>query len=465
MKRYALFLMLSAPAFSATVPAPVPDCMSTWNENVSIEIQYNRLDRYKRAIIARPVYGACSSILHLTYDGKGLREVPPNATTVGSINLDPYHRNTLAWIRRGSNYVFPPGYTAADYIRENPIPAFSVKLNRELTQKYGHGFAGEIYREWLLNQPRNSRARSAIRKSVNEYLARGKSFTKEILKAKSQNTVLLVSMGLGWDESPDQPFYVKDFLKQIAGAGMETIVLKRDAYGRVPDNIRELVPQIRNALNSSKNVMLMGLCKGMPELLAATAEVMKDRLDKNRQQIPSPSHGKITGIIGISPMMSGLYWADFEKQIVVADLLESLLEKLPGKAHMAAQYLNAVDTMSSPDINALYAESLPHLPADVTYLNFIGVIPDNGILKNDTTAMMPFIRGNEMLNIAKGANDGFIEYPKSQIRNEFGRKVFNVPLEGSHMITDGKFDELDFRQKINLEALYYGILNFALDQR
>ncbi|MFL5784485.1 MAG: hypothetical protein ACJ76H_07755 [Bacteriovoracaceae bacterium] len=454
MKIFLLGLLVSLSSLAVTQD-PIPDCMSTWDENVSIQLYYKKIDRYRRDILARVIHASCNSVLRP--GTQHFKTVASNATKIGEVVLDKFHQNTLFWIRRGSNYVLPIGYTAAKYVSEHPIQFYSTTLNRQLTEKYGNGFASEIYREWLLSRPENKLARTEIKASVREFLSKGPAFTSNEIRTRAQNTVLIVSMGLGWDESPEQPFYVKDFLKEIKAAGMETMILKRDAMGTVPENIRALVPQVNRIFLSGKQVMLMGLCKGMPELFAATAEVFK----------ANPAVKKrLRGVIGISPMMSGLYWADYQRNHPAVELLHFLLAMIPGKkTQSGSEYLTALQTMNSVEIDALYNDVRPQFPKDVPYVNLIGVIPDDGILKNDTTAMMPFIKANRMLNIGKGANDGFLEYPKSQISSAWGPKVFNIPLEGSHMITDGKFDELDFRNSKNLLGLYYGILRFTLDQR
>jgi hypothetical protein len=444
---------LTFPALAVTAD-PVPTCLSTWDENVSIELNYNKNDRYDRTIAARKVGASCSQILR---PGGPSKILPLSATEIDGIKLDKFHQNAIYWIRKGSNYVLPIGYTAKKYLFEHPIQTYSLKLNQELTQRFGHGFSGEIYREWLLSQWSNRHARDSIKTFLRDYLTKGGEFTKNDIRLRSQNTLLLVSMGLGWDEGPDQPFYVKDFLKQIQASGMETLILKRDAMGTIPENIRALIPQVHKALLTGKDIMVMGLCKGMPEVLAATAGVFKTRPDLRN---------KLKGVIGISPMMSGLYWADFQKANPGFELIHFLLELIPGKkAQSGSDYLTALETMNSTDVNELYKDVRPQIPTNIPFVNLVGVIPDNGILKNDTTAMMPFIKANKLLNIGKGANDGFLEYPKTQITSAWGTKVFNIPLEGSHMITDGKFDELDFRNPKNLLGLYYAILRFSLDQR
>lgn len=465
MKIYTLAFFMSSLTFAATAPQPVPHCLSSGNPKASIQLVYPSMDRYSRKILGRGIRAKCDDLYKPSLDGKLYQAMESNTTQVAGIQLDQFHKNVLSWIRRGSNYYFPPGYTASDYVNENPMPVYNVTINRQLTQRFGHGFAGEIYSEWLLKQPKNAQARMAIKKSIQEFLARGDASARNDIQSQSRNKILVVSMGLGWDESPNQPFYVKDFLKQIKQAGIETVILRRNSMGTIPDNSREITPQLRKILNSGKEVLLMALCKGMPELLTATAEIMKDRVDQDRRQLMKPGQSKITGIIGISPMMSGLYWADFYKENPAFELIHFLLDVIPGKKPQSgSDYITALETMDSEEMKDLYEKVLPSIPSDIPYVNVIGVIPDNGILKNDTTAMMPFIKANKMLNIASGANDGFLEFPKAQITQKWGKKIFNIPLEGSHMITDGKFDELDFRQEKNLNGLYYGILKFTLEQ-
>jgi hypothetical protein len=164
-------------------------------------------------------------------------------------------------------------------------------------------------------------------------------------------------------------------------------------------------------------------------------------------------------------MMGGLFWADARESSDLFDWINTTAQILPGnKSQMMNSYLIALESMTTERTGDLFHKIERDLPSDVPYLSVTGILPDNGKLtvKN---SMKAFVDGNSLLNIAKGANDGFMEYPRTAIPTSYSSRVYNIPVNGSHMIIDGYIDAYSLRIHQNEQAFYYGLLKFILDHR
>lgn len=447
---------------------PISSCYSIGKAG-SLLLKYNPIARYSRDVdaLVTPLNCSAGQVARIL---SGVDLLPWYDIEKFQSLLDnrPGLKAAVESIAKGSNVVIPASYSARDYLREHPISNYTRSLNIELTQKFGHGFSGQIYREYLLNNPANQKALSEIATNIRTYRSlQVKAVAAAEIKKLSSNTVLLVSMGLDWSDEVNQhtPDYIKKFLTKIQQAGIEVKFMRRNPVGLMEDNVKEIQPQVEAVLASGKNVVLLGMCKGMPELLAAVSESMKGNLDAKRMQVNKKGRGKVEGVVGMSPMMGGLYWADKRDGNGAFDLIEELTGELPGRTTtMISTYLDALESITSEKTQSLLNRIAPNLPADVAYIGLSGILPNNARLyvKN---SMKPFVDANRRLNIAKGANDGFLEYPKTAIPTSWSPRVFNVPVHGSHMLTDGAVNEYSLQNAENESALYYSLLKFILEKK
>lgn len=445
---------------------PVASCFEFSNNGGSLLLKFNPLDHYKRSISAIKMPYNCATS-QTTRVLSGIDIVPWK--DISKFQSYVQSSSTLTAmvdsIKNGSNVIIPKGYTAKQYLKEHPVSVYTKTLNVKLTKQFGHGFAGQFYREFLLQFSPNSAALNEIVTSLKNRRSMKSADAFNEIKNLSTNTVLLVSMGLDWsDEINDQtPDYIVKFLNKIKQTGITVQFLKRDPVGLLEDNAKKIIPQVEKTLASGKDVIILGMCKGMPEALAGVAASMKGRLTSDRSQLTFAGRGKVKGVIGLSPMMGGLYWADKRDQMEgIFDVIQTITGEIPNRTtEMFSDYLRALESITGERTANLFKEVTPNLPSDITYLGVTGILPNDGLLyvKN---SMKPFVDINRRLNLASGANDGFLEYPRTYIPGTYSRRVYNVPMHGSHMLTDGAVNEFSLLKPENEEAFYYSLLKFIL---
>ena len=445
-----------------------PRCLVVPGGEKNLFFKWKESDHYSREILAKVSSSDCENWKWIKETKLGWKPLSDTATTFEGIEITDQLKERLFTIRQGGRDFVPSYWSAKDYLQFNPIKEYTRATNIELTQKFGHGFSGAIYREWLLSQANNRSIRDQLVRDMKMHLGLGNKKSIEHLRSKMKNTVILVSMGLNWGDTINEktPNYVIEFFDQMKSLGMQTKILKRNPLGLLHDNIRELEPQVLSEIKSGKDVILFGLCKGAPEIMAATANVLKPYLDSNRKQTKLPEgYGHIAGVMHFSPMFSGIYWADFANQIPGLESLGSVLasQHLIPSVQEFAEWIKPLKTMDTKTVEPLVQQFTREMPSDITYFSAIGVIPGNGLIgANDTTAMNPFIEGNRKFNIAHGANDGFIQYPGLELPQTISENLIQIPMQGSHMLGDGKFEGFNLKKKENVLSLYRSILEIVV---
>ena len=156
------------------------------------------------------------------------------------------------------------------YIRENNITDYDFETNKEITKETNRYFSARVFKSLILKNNANKDLRNLVRDLMDHKL---------ILNKKLENTILVINMGLGWDDQnfKNQAVYVQNFITEIKLLGLETHFLERDAYGPLELNIETIKPQLRGLFRSHKKILFLSLCKGSPELLVSLAEVVEEK--------------------------------------------------------------------------------------------------------------------------------------------------------------------------------------------
>jgi hypothetical protein len=370
----------------------------------------------------------------------------------------------LEQVKRGGN-VYRSEPDGATYLAHHPIQKFTLETNRELSKKYGKGFAGEIYQAWIESQPANAAFRASYLETLSTLQAGARR--SDSLSKKAKGLHALVIMGLGWDQDlkPSTPFYVRDFVTEIQQTGIDTTILKRPALGTYEENVALLVPQIKERLRAGEDIILFGLCKGSTEMLAATSQVLSSYLDSERTQKNRPAgYGRIVAVINLSGMFRGTYLAELASSIHGTRTLGRVLRKMPfPKLEEAGEYERALPSISVAHLSEARSQFTTGLPSDAVYVEVVGVVPGNGLIANDTATMRTFQNMDRALHLAVGASDGFIEYPGNTLPDDVSSDHSVMVFNGTHMLTDGTvgpYDLSDRKTRINAyQALYEMVLD------
>jgi len=315
-----------------------------------------------------------------------------------------------------------------------------------LSGLYGRGFSGDVYKTVIENDGANARFKKYLSGWAHQ----------EILTntQKEKGPVVLVAFGLGWDPhlTPQTPSYVRDFFESLNNAGFQSKILITDPAAPIWDNMRVLEKQVRPYFESGRDVILVGLCKGAPEILAAADHILSPYLDKDRKQTRLPAHfGRLIGYVNLSGMIDGTYLADD-------------MSRIPGFIHLVdwaddhkmlrgkKEYARGLLSISHKSMNTFKAEFLDKLPSDAIYVNIVGVLTGSGKPPRKSV-MTPFFK----FNLASGANDGFIEYPEAELPHNIAPRMYTVAVHGSHLLTDGFFEDLSLDHKGVRDAFFNGL--------
>ncbi|MBL7714119.1 MAG: hypothetical protein JNL01_01550 [Bdellovibrionales bacterium] len=449
----ALFLLISSQAqagqgFRKCIPLESDrNLFLIWNES----------DLYAREIKYRISGHPCSNYSRVVNRRGLFKTLKPDQT---DIHLSKRTLAELDQVRRGATEPLDPEMTAFQFIRKNPIYNFTVESNQVLTAKYGHGFSQDVYREWVRIQGPNAIVQDQLFSRFQQMQGMSREQRNQHLRqANPTNAVLLVALGLNWEEEPneDSRDYVVAFFDLVRSLGIDVKILHRERYGTLEVNHDLLVPQIRDVLSQGRDVILYGLSKGAPEILSAASEVVGPYLDSNRHQTRLPmGWGRVSGAFLGSPMIGGAFVARaFGKR------------ERPGFRNFfsfigfddVAGTLNVLPSMSPKSMDRWMAPVYEKLPDDVRYLTASGVIGGNGLLVDDTTGMNAFISMNRKYRFSKAANDGFIEFPGTQLPVKKFTDSPLVLIQASHMILDGYWNGVSLRDTETRHAAFTTFLS------
>lgn len=392
-----------------------------------------------------------------------------------SIDVDSDLRERLRQARLGGNIYRPESIrTAKLFVEKNDITSYTKELNRDLAHKYGAGFSGDVYAEVLEKNPENKKLREETLGHMKDHL----NTTKESLDSELQNRfkgiTFVIVKGFAHDRDNDER--ISPLSKVLRGFGFEMLELVTNPYGRTLENANAIADQLEKAMKEGKQLIITSGSAATTQALGAIAQLNQKYNGKIQTQFP----GKVLAYLNLSGVVSGafqpeavtsnpLIWLAVKSKM--RDLIFGTEEELQQKKEAAAKldglakdaadveiqryerrlaYKSVKDSIGSfKDLSTKRIEKFitplaPSLPTDVLYYNLIGVNKENGIVKDRSLNYLQtkYVRGKYtrfFKNI--GANDGFIEYPGTELTPEMikGGQIYSLVFDASHPILDGNF--------------------------
>jgi hypothetical protein len=343
-------------------------------------------------------------------------------------------------------------FSVEDYLAANPIKEYTVETNRDLTRKYGQIFSALVFKH-LIEQEKSSQ--ELLQKVISDLNNKKKDNLLPNLKDKVR---LVVSFGLGWEEkySKYTPQYVINFLNDIKSLGLPVTFLSKDPFGTVAGNVQLMIPQVEEILKGKKDIIYISLCKGTPELFAATADVLQ-RLDQS-------STARIIGHVNLSGMLSGAIFSDFAKEIVVPKLVAPLMKLIPfnGIAD-SAKMVDAIEYMQTSIIEESLESSSPYLTKDIFTINVTGAPMSTKILEGNSP-MKPVVKYSAQKLFIDSANDGFLELPSTLIPKNITTNQATLVLDSTHMLSDGSLHGYELGKQEIRRSLYQTVIETIINK-
>jgi hypothetical protein len=383
--------------------------------------------------------------------------VAASANVVNSLRLPPKAVLGLQEISGGANE-FHAEQSGADYLSHHPIGKFTVETNRALTARFGVGFAASIYKSWVLSQSRNS----WFSKEVYSDLPEIKVSKGSTLGSQFKKRVVMLVKGLGNDQISTKRY---DFLPaMLGGFGVPLQTIATTGYGRVSENAARVTQKLDETLSRGADVILISLSKGTLESTLAVSE-LNAKLEGNKRPA---GYGHLRAFISLSGVYGSSFLVDFATEPVLSLLTDYFVSSdyedhgqkapaiLPGLRDISDQFVPAIQARISSN----------GLPQKTNYVSVVSIIPKDGLSPDEGIGPLQNNIVRPFLSDA-GANDGYIEYPQTQIPSAWASKTYVLPVDASHVFIDGEFMGERFANSEERQSVIGSILHVVgniLDQ-
>ena len=425
-------------------------------------LYWNRNDHYQREIHAiqlngktKKAFNRCSNWKKLDVRFRGIKHTLKFKTLVQQIQDLPlsYRAQVAFWeVLNGAN-VYHDEFAGSQYLERNPIGEFTLTLNRSLTEKYGAGFAGQVFRSWIESKPKNLAFKSAIETSFSHASWR----SIRTLSQTHRGLHLLFVAGIG-DDIKSSSYGLKLFLDEFRTLGFDVHAGANRPYASLEQNIRALSIQMKFLSTLGGKWIVVGMSRGMAEVLAA--------LSSHPEYWAEPSIGtakgaEIVGIVNLSGLIKGSFVADWISKNKDVKIVRTLL------GAWDRSDLNPLRTIAELDhksIGSRYEVEKDRLPKHAVYVNVGGVMPGVGVYPG--RGLLQTYQAIARANIKDyGANDVLIEHPDTLIPETDFESVYSLVTDSSHIIVDGTFNGNYLGLPLNRDALLASILNFIVNHR
>ncbi|MFA6235878.1 MAG: hypothetical protein WC635_01015 [Bacteriovorax sp.] len=425
-----------------------PRCIASYNNS---EHGTNLFFRWKDQVIDRKVevsfsQESCQKFKNVLFDQELVWE-----------NLDRYKTiipekifSELKQIEQKTNEL-REDLDADNFLKKHPLSEYTISINRDLSKRYGQLFSAQVFKAFIENKKINSDLKADI---LNDLRSLKQPLHKPFADL-SGNVKLVVSFGLGWEEKYNRttPVYITNFLNDIKSLGLPVLFLKNNPFGKVSDNIQKIIPDLSQELESGKDLILISLCKGTPELLAAEAELANRNI-----------RGRILGHVNLSGMLGGAIFSDYAKEIILPKVVAPLLKLIPNdEIRDSARMVDALEYMKSSVIAPTLLRASPLLDKDIFYVNITGSPMTNAVFKGKSP-MKPILNYNAKNAFVAGANDGFLELPNTLIPESISTNQASIILDSSHLLSDGSLEEFNIGVESSRRILYYSVVKNILQK-
>lgn len=412
-----------------------------WNQPLTRKIRYYKdSDGDCRGAFPQTTKANDSEIVYWSkYDESKLVDLP--------LSL----KDELAQISQKTNELLP--YNSPEkFIEDQGIHDYTLKLNRELSLKYGQIFSAKVFKAFIEKNPKNLE----FRKSVLDNFSQRSVINFSSLKDKVS---IVVSFGLGWEEKYEQatPIYIREFLQDIKSLGLHVRFLKKNPGGSIRSNAEMIKGQIVDELRTKRNIILVSLCKGTPELLLAESKIYSE----GREDI----QGRIIGHVNLSGMLGGTFYSDKANEFLLPKLINPILKLIPlPSAKDTASMYGAIDFMRSDVVEGVLEEAAPLLPKDLLYINITGAPLSSQVLEN-SSPMIPIVKYTQLGKLTEGANDGFLELPKTLIPETISHNQITFVMDSTHLLGDGVVENFRLTDELIRRSLYSSIIDRIVSEQ
>lgn len=425
--------------------------------------------------------------------------IPEGTKEFDSVELDNDVNDRLSQVRLGGNiYREADIKTPKQYLSKNSITVYDKATNRDLTQKYGAGFSGDVYFEILLRSPENQQLLSETLGYMKKQLS-AKTLDKE-LNARFKDVTFVIVKGFAHDRDNDER--ISPLSRVLKEFGFNILEFQTNPYGRTLGESQVIAEQLEKALLAGKKLVITSGSAATTQALGALAQLN----EKHNGNVSKAYPGKVLAYINLSGVVSGAFAPEaISSNGLLWTLIKGKMKGLIFGTHEELEEMKAKSMsldgskkdymdleikryetrlayadvkgsiesfrdLSTKRIEKFFAPVAPHLPNDVIYYNFIGINKTNGIVKDPKMNYLQtnYVRGKFSSFFKKiGANDGFIEYPGTELTTEHiaNGRIYSLAFDAGHAILDGNFNKYPLmNQELNRKAVIGSVLFTLADK-
>jgi hypothetical protein len=352
--------------------------------------------------------------------------------------------------------------SAHGFVLPRPLETLSPDWNLSVSKSFGPQMASAAFDYEIMQNSDNALARQAALDGVARQL-RDRAWSP----LKKQNITIVVNTGLSWDDKMESntPLYVHEFVLDMRALGVPVVFLQKDPYGTIWDNALSIQPQLEKVLQQGRDIFIITLCKGTPEMMLALTRAQTSYVARSRTQEHRPKGtAKVIGYLNMSGMMSGTFLADSLSESKTLKYLGNRMRKWEnsivgeyGKTTLSLPY------MTSDEISDVLSITASLMPKDVSYMNIVGNPVDRAFLERGSI-IGPFFKLNDYFNFYSGAHDGYLDVTQIAFPKSVSENQVTITFNASHLLTDGFFGPFDLMQPFARQAIYRSLINVTLDR-
>jgi len=344
--------------------------------------------------------------------------------------LDPSVLPLFDQVRLGGNVALASSELTADkYFAAHPTASYDVKLNREITLKYGMGFSAGYFKKYLDTRPTNA----GFKSRVDSYLNSQSTLAGNIpLADRYKGYTFALVRGYAFTLGDNSRY--SGMTQDLVDAGLNVKVLDNLPFAPIEQNRQIVMQEVQELIAQGQKVILIPASKGAPEALGAASD------------IAAANGGNIDGVaavISLSSMIDGAMVVDWAGGFLVWPFARGELFKefnAQGGNLTSSSQLDPMLDMETSKIASFYTEHpLSNLITPV-YVNLVGtplgngLVRDPGVLAIQNSVIRPYLSKDH------GASDGYIEFPGTVVPDAPGRKTYSLAFNASHAILDGDYE-------------------------
>ncbi len=467
---FAILFAALVPSLAQAAPTVVldskgmPRCIQSDSASQpSLLLAWNPTDRFARDVLAVPMDAAfqqritvyykpanphvapratpdlnCSSWEAFSKIGLDVLKgtvIPANATQADGFSLtDGNLPQALAEIRVAANeyHAEKDGVT---WLANHPIRSFTTDINRQLTARFGAGFTGEIYQAWIMSFPKNAAFRNAVM-AQSRFVSRQ---SDGFIAGRFGNRTIVYVKGLGHELAAAQRFDV--MVEELKAIGAPVVTVDTPSFDPVRSNAARIGATVDQVLSQGRDVILISLSKGGLESLLALSQ-LRPKLEGSSH---APGYGYVHAFISMSGVMAPSFLVSFVSGLPQWLIAQYELQKEYTDEGLSSPSVSGLKDLNSSRLPQIMAEIQKNgIPQTPIYVNLVGAREGDGLAKDPTVRELQdsVVRRLGSYIGPYGANDGYVEYPGTQLPPGTVANQYVLAVDGSHALIDGEVDGL-----------------------